>query len=407
MDICIAWRNLWRNPRRTVVILSAVTVAMWTLLMLTAFTRGFMQEMIDNSIENMTGHLQIHAPGYLNDPGIEHSMSIDENVTVMLDSKLPVGSHSSARVRVDAIASNSRHSFGITLIGAEWEQEKKVSFIGSAMLEGVILQPDDENGVVIGKALFERFDTKIGHKLILMAQDSSGEIASRAFRIRGVYDAELESTEKQFVFVNLHAAQYFLVLSHQLSEYSILLPDPNTTEIVREELKQWLSDDYEVHDWLELLPAIRAYIVMWDQMYYIWVFIIFIAMGFGLINTMLMAVYERIREFGLVRALGMRRRRIMKTVLYESVFVLLIGLFLGNFLGMITVWFFSVNGIDLTSFAASSEYLGISRQIFPVLTDSDLLKSNLLVMILGILVSFYPAVQAARFSPIEAIHHVG
>ena len=237
-----------------------------------------------------------------------------------------------------------------------------------------------------------------------MSQDSDNEIASRAFRIVGLFKAELEATEKQFVFITKSAAQEMLKLKTAISEISIILPERKDEYKVASSLKTVLPQDkYEVHTWQELIPFLRAYLKIYDGMAIIWYVIIFIAMAFGIVNTLLMAVFERIREFGLFKALGMKPWWIIREVLTESSFLLMIGMTIGNILNFLTVLALSNKGIDLSAFAAGTEYYGMSRVIYPIIHGKDVFMANMVVLILGLFISLYPAIKAARFTPIEAL----
>ena len=274
MDFQISWRNLWRNPRRTVAVLAAVTTGTWALLFMLSFGRGFMVGMIEKAIDTMTGHIQIHADGFLDQPDINHLMEQDwSRIDQVLNDVLPESSIWTYRIRMNTVISNARHSGGATMIGANWKTEKAMTFLRNTAVEFEEFDPEDPHGIVIGKALLEKFETEPGNKLILMARDSTGEVASRAFRIRGVFNAELESTEKLFVFVTLEAAREFLGLPNQLSEVSIRFPDEYATDqqvrSFASDLTDSLDDSLEVKDWLQLEPAISAYVEMSDQMNYI------------------------------------------------------------------------------------------------------------------------------------------
>jgi ABC-type lipoprotein release transport system permease subunit len=216
----------------------------------------------------------------------------------------------------------------------------------------------------------------------------------------------MEATEKGFVFVDLGAAQKMLKLGGGLSEICILLPDHRRTEKVAAALRAKLaSGEYEVHTWRELLPLVTAVLKLYDGFIFLWFVVVFIAMGFGIVNTTLMAVFERIREFGLLKALGMKPRWIVREVLTESFFLLVLGLIAGNCLGFLSVALLAGKGIDLSSMAAGVEFAGLSRIIFPVIQLKDVVTANLVVLGLGLLVSVYPAWKAARFIPVEALAH--
>ncbi len=405
MYLRLAWRNIWRNPRRTAVMLMAITIAVWSMIISSALFRGIMDQMVRNGVATLTGHVQVHQRGFRNDPAIENSMTDPKRVEDVLKTCLPEGSRWSARVRVHAIASNARHSEGVTLVGIDPERESGISFIGQSVSEGSYLRPDDEYGIIVGKALMDKLETRIGRKLILMSQGRDKEIASRAFRISGVFRAEMQATERQFVFETLPAAQGMLKLKEGLSEVCAVLPQRAMVDGAAGSLRAALPSDYEVHRWQDLLPMVMASLRLYESIIYIWYVIAFIAMGFGIVNTILMAVLERIREFGLLRALGMKPAAILQEVLSESFLLLVIGIALGNILGWLSVFALSFRGIDLSFMVAGLQAFGFPRVIFPVLLLPDAVVANLVVFILGLAVSAYPALKASRFTPVQALAH--
>jgi ABC-type lipoprotein release transport system permease subunit len=406
MYLQLGWRNIWRNPRRTVVILTAVVIGVWCMITLGALMRGMIDQMVRNGIATLTGHIQVHIRGYRDDPVIENSIVDPQSVEHALRGILPAGARWSSRVRVNAVASNARHSGGVVLVGIDPAPEADVSFIGDAIAQGQYLKAEDNNGVIIGNALAGEFETRLGRKLVVMSQGTDREIASRAFRITGIFRAELEATEKQFIFITIGAARQMLKLKKGISEVSILLPDHRKANDVAAALEETLpSETYEVHTWKDLLPILTAYLAISENFLYLWFLVIFIAMGFGIVNTTLMAVFERIREFGLLKALGMKPWWILKEVLTESCLLLILGMAIGNIFGLLTSLAFWGGGIDLSALAAGMEYFGAPRIIYPVISGKDLVMANAVVFILGLLVSCYPALKAARFTPVEALAH--
>jgi len=404
MYVQLAWRNIWRNPRRTGVIMTAIVIGVWSMIFLGALMRGIADQMVRNGIATLTGHIQVHHRGYREDPVIENSINDPEVVQEALHTILPPGALWTPRVRVNAIVSNARHAAGITLVGVDPRREAQVSFIGEALGEGRYLNADDPYGIVVGKALAEKFETKLERKLVLMSQDLDGEIASRAFRIVGMFRAEMEATEKQFAFVTMPAAQQMLKLGKGISEVSIILPSHQEVSQVSHDLRTALpATEYEVQTWEELLPLVTAVLKMYDAFVFLWFVVVFIAMAFGIVNTTLMAVFERMREFGLFKALGMQPWWVIKDVLIESCFLLVLGMVIGNSLGFASVFALSGNGIDLSSLAKGLEFAGMSRVIYPIVYTKDIVAANLVVFVLGLLVSLYPAARAAKFTPIEAM----
>lgn len=400
----LAWRNIWRNRKRTAILLVAVVIGIWSMIFLGALMRGIADQMVTNGIDTLTGHVAVQERGYHEDPAIENRIADPGPVRAVLEKNLPPGSRWTARVRVPAVAATARHSTGLTLVGIDPETEKTVSFLGKAMHSGRYLEEGDTGGILVGEALLERMETRIGHRLVLMSQDTGGEIASRSFTIAGTFRGEMESTEKSFVFVNGKAAREMLKMGEAVSEFSVILPREGETEKVAALLRRKLAGEpLDVLTWKERLPLVSAVLSLYDQFIFLWYVVVFVAMGFGLVNTILMAVFERMREFGLLKALGMRPRGIVGEVLMEALVILGIGAAAGNVLGILSVLALKTRGIDLSSVAAGSEYAGLGRAIFPSLAGTDLLLANGVVFVLGAVVSLYPAFRAARFTPVRAL----
>jgi len=405
MHFQLAWRNIWRNTKRTIIIMLAIIVGVWSMICLGSLLRGIINQMIQNGIATLTGHIQVHIKGYHNDPVVENNITDPEKISANLKTLLPADSRFCSRVRVNAVANNAEHTLSVTMVGIDPSHEAKVSFIGDAVKTGRYLKSNDKYGIIVGKAFAKKFETKLGRKVVLMSQNVNQKMISKAFKIIGIYTAEMSATEEQFVFINKRTAQEMLGLINGISEISIVLTQNENFHKIAEKIKKNLPEEYEVHTWKELLPIVTAYLTIYDGFIIMWYVVVFIAMAFGIINTTLMAILERVREFGLLKALGMKPRWIVKSVLYESFFIVIIGLFIGNIIGLFSVLVLSVTGIDFSAFAAGSEFMGISRVIYPDIAFKDIITANMLVFILGILVNLYPAYKAAKFQPVEALAH--
>lgn len=399
--LALGWRNLWRNRRRTLVILFAIALGTWSMVTMAAFMRGIIHQVVNDSIDNLTGHIQIHAPQYRNDPVIDHSMTppsaalkkvLDENKNITAWA---------ARVRVPAVIASERESSGVTLVGIDPNKEKTLSFIFKATKKGRYLKNVEDKGVIIGRKLAERLQTGAGKRIVLMSQDPKNEIADRGFRIVGIFDAKLESTEIAYVFVGRSVVQAMLGMEQNISEIGIRTKNREVVDTVTSMLRQ-ASAKLDIQPWNVLEPLLDARVTINNGFTIIWFVIVFIAMGFGLVNTLLMAVFERTREFGLFQALGMRPRYILGQVICEAFFLLLIGLALGNLLSLLTQYIWS-DGIDVSGLAKGAQMVGLSNVIPLKSQFDDVVVANTLIIGLGLLASFYPAWRAARYVPVEAI----
>lgn len=412
MDIPVAWRNIWRNPRRTAIILTAVVIGIASMVVLSAFSRGTMNGMVDNAINNLVGHIRIQDPEFRVDPSITRRIALPQQLISEIESLLPPGYRIARRIKVDGMLSTSREHIGVIIVGIVPEDEIGVSFIGNPVYHGRMIRADESNGLIVGEALLERIGARVGRKVVLMSQNYESENVSKAFRIRGTYRTELAQTEKIYVFVPLVALQKMLEVKEGVTEIAINVgQNVNHQSVHLNDLVSKLNEKiknsvYIVEDWHQMLPALSAYLDMFDGYMLIWFVVVFIAMGFGLVNTMLMAVYERMREFGLQRALGMRSGRIVAMVMTETLLLLTFGSFLANISALFLLKVLLRSGIDLSVFAKGTEMWGIDRIIMPMLSAWDVYAANGVVLVLGLLVGLYPALRAARFTPVETMRHL-
>ncbi len=400
----LGWRNLWRHPRRTFVILFAIILGVWFMIISAGMMIGIIEQQLRDTIYNLTGHVQIHHPEYRNDPAIEHSMKIpDQNLLKILNS--PAVKQWSSRVRLPAVVMSERGSRGVTLVGIDPIGEQGLSFIGEPVLAGKNLTSIDDRCIIIGRRMAEKLETGIGKRIVVMSQGKDGEIADRGFRIVGLFQTKLEATETAYVFTGLATTQKLLGLKEEISEISIMsLTRENLTPFVTK-LKA-ANPELETMTWKELEPLMVSALNVYDNFMFVWYLIIFAAMAFGLTNTMLMSVFERTREIGLFQALGMRPGFIVGQVMIETLILLLVGVLFGNLTGWFTTNIIFADGIDLSQYARGMEAFKMSSILEFKLELDDLITINSLVIVLGLLASLYPAVKAARYVPVEAITRI-
>ncbi|MGD2082445.1 MAG: ABC transporter permease [Chromatiales bacterium] len=399
----LAWRSVWRQRRRSLILLAAITLGVWAMIAMAALFRGWLEGQVTNEIDNLTGHVQIHAPGYRDDPALEHSMDPPAaGLLKVLDG--PQVTHWASRVRVPAVVSSERESAGVTLVGIRPARERGLSFIAEAVSEGRYLEGPGDDGLLLGRKLAERLETGLGKRVVIMSQGRGNTVADRGFRIVGIFDADVQTVETAFVFTGLTTAQRLLDIGDRVSEIALKAPRYDALGPLVESLRA-TAPGREVLPWPELEPLLKVMLKVTDGFMYIWYLVVFLAMSFGLINTLLMAVFERTREIGLLMALGMRPGAVLVQVLLESALLLVLGLVLGNGLTGLTLWALH-DGIDLSRFAEGLAMMGYSPVIYPALIPRDAIGANLLVILLGIAASLYPAWRAARTVPVEALARV-
>ncbi len=397
----LGWRNLWRHPRRTLIILFAITLGVWFMVISAAMMIGLIEQQLNDTIFNLTGHAQIHHPKFRDDPAVEHSMPLpNKKLLETLDGGEVT--QWSARVRLPAIVMSERESRGVTLVGIDPTREIGLSFIGNPVVEGRSLESIEDNGIVIGQRMAEKLETRIGKRIVIMLQDKTSEVADRGFRIVGLFKAELEATETAYVFTGLSTAQTLVGMANEISEISLVTRSREKLDPLVARLRK-ATPQFESLSWQELEPLVVTAMAVYENFIFIWYLIIFVAMAFGLTNTMLMAVFERTREIGLLQALGMRPRFIVGQVMLESLILLFLGVLLGNLIGWLTTDIILRDGVDLSAFARGTEQFKIGSTMYFIWRLEDLLTIDVLVIVLGLLASLYPAVKAARYVPVEAI----
>ena len=401
--LTLAWRNLWRHRGRTAAILFALALGVWSMVSLAALSRGSMEQQLVKAILNLTGHIQIHAPGYRDDPVVEHRLNRPDAALTAALSRPEVTAWA-MRVRVPAVVASERDSAGVTLVGIDPVRERGLSFIPDAVTEGRYLEADDEAGILLGRKLAERLETGVGRRVVVMSQDVNNSVADRGFRVVGIFDAEPQAAEESYVFVTLASARQMLKLGDNISEISLMTTDRDRLGGPLAALRA-AAPDLDVQPWTVVEPLLVLTEKVVNVILIVWYVIVFTAMSFGLVNTLLMAVFERTREFGLFQALGMPPRHILGQVLAESCILLAVALALGNLGGWLTVLALK-DGLDLSAFAKGFEMMGVSPIIYPALRAGDVTAANVLVTVLGLAASLYPAWRAARHVPVEAITRV-
>lgn len=399
----LAWRNLWRNRRRTLVILFAIVLGVWAMIVMSAFSRGIAMQIFNSAIDDMTGHIQIHAPSYLDDPVIDHTIDEDNAALVSALSNKKIESWT-FRIRVPAVIASEQESSGLVLLGINPSTEANMSFVKNDIALGRYFSDADDQGIIIGKKLAERLGTGLDKRVVIMTQDASNKIADRGFRIIGIFDADVNEMETGFAFIALNTARHLLQADNKISEIALRAKDVAATDSVVAELARALPA-LDVKAWHTLQPFVRIMLEVYDSMMIVWNLIVFLAMGFGIVNTLLMAVFERTREFGLFLALGLRPSFILFQIWLEALLLLFIGLIVGNAVSWLTV-VATGDGIDVSAFSRGMELAKMSNIIPFVIVQKDLIMSNLVVLILGMMAGFYPAWRATRLVPADAITRV-
>ena len=397
----LSWRYLWRNHRRTSIMLLAIGVGVWAMIFMTALMRGMVDQMIADGIDTLPGLVQVHDPAYRDDPSIENSIPPPESRLLEALNSPPVDAWT-GRVKVPAMISSERNTRGVMLLGVDPRGEIALGFDPESIVEGRFLEGPDDQGIVVGRKLLERLETDPGKRVVVMSQDPENNVADRGFRIVGVFEAKLSGTEERQIYAGLTTIQRLLNVGNQISEVAVTGGEYRNVTDLESQIRDAAGPGLEVLPWTELDRYLGMMLGVMDGFVLIWIIVIFLALSFGLANTLMMAIFERIREIGLMQALGMKPSAILYQVLLESIMLLALGLLLGNLLAFASIWPVR-DGIDLSVVAEGFEMMGVASTLYPALKIKDIVMANAVVIVLGILTSLLPAWRASQYRPVEAI----
>lgn len=394
----LAWRNLWRHRRRNALLLTAIAVGVAAAVLMNALIRGYQYDMVDTAVANLTGHVKVLAPGYLDDPSIARSFELAPAWRPDVPAAALAGW--TTRVRVPAVVMSERETRGVQLVGVDPSDEAHLSFIGDARIDGEGLAGADDGRILLGAELAAQLRTDVGRRVVVITQGADGLNREAGYRIAGLYDAEGTSLELAYAFTGRSRLQRLLD-THAVTELSVRLVKEDGPESLDAELARELPD-LDVRTWRDLEPMAAAMFSFADAAIFVWFVIVLIALGFGLVNSLVTAVMERVREFGMLRALGMRPAQIVVQVMVESTLVVLLGVTVGILAGAALVAYYGA-GIDLSRWAEGAALAGARSTLVPRLLPQDLVVVTAMAAAFGLLGSLYPAWRAVKIQPLDAL----
>lgn len=401
--ITIAWRNITRNRRRSVITCGAVGFGLGALIFILSFVEGAHRQMIENYTSLTTGHVQIHRTGFQQKNKLELNIPEAEKLLAMIKHSPDVVA-ATTRIKAVGLVSSAESSGGVMIVGVHPEEEKSVSTLHKRIRQGAFLSGESDEELVMGETLAKNLNVTIGDKLVLMSQALDGSIAAGAYRLKGVFDTGAEELDKGLVLITHKAAEEIFVMPAITSEIAVRTPSAQTTAAISKRIAKNLHDpSLEVLAWQTISPSFQQWIEFDNGFIWLIVVIVMIVVAIGILNTILMGVLERTREFGILLALGTRRGEITAIIGWESVFLGLIGSAWGLILGLTLTLIFSRVGIDLSFFTSALNSFYIDAVIYPQINTPATAICGGLVLLTSIAASIYPAWHAARLKPIEAI----
>lgn len=402
MILSVAWRNVWRNKTRSIIMITSIALG----LVVGVFYMAFMQGMVDARIESATkselAHIQIHAPHFLDNN--ETSLVINDAKQLTSEIQKTSGVKAvSYRLVAEPFVMAAHGTGGGRLVGVVPEMEKQVTDIAEHLIDGTYLEKSGRMPpVVIGEKLAKNLNLKVGSKINIQLVDLNGDLSSKGFRVGGIYKTSNTGFDEVYLFVNYDELQAQLGTATDVAhEIAILADGGDQADLLKPAIEK-LAAGQEVKTWKELSPEMSLLTDSMDQYMYVFILIILLGLCFGIINTMLMAVLERTKEIGMLMAIGMNKRRIFSMIILESVMLTLTGGIFGIGLGALVTKFFETTPINLSMFSEGLESYGYAALVYTSLKPEMLVIISILVIITGLLSAIYPARKALKLNPAEA-----
>jgi ABC-type lipoprotein release transport system permease subunit len=398
----MAWRNVWRNRRRTLVTIAAMSLALLVMILYAGLMEGYLRNMERSVLDLEVGDVQVFADGYRRNPSIYTRIENPEALLAPLDAH---GFPAAARLLAYGMAAAGESSAGVSFRGVDVERDARVSLVHEQVAHGSWLDSEDPKGVVLGRRLARMLGVKPGSELVVLTQGADGAMAYDLYTVRGVLRGIGDATDRTAVFMTAGAFRELLVVPDGVHQIIVRRPAevdlPSTADRVH-----GLARELDVKTWRQLLPTISSMLDSARGAMIAMFFIIYVAIGILILNAMLMAVFERIREFGVLKALGVGPFDVLRLILVESAIQTGIAILVGVSLAVPGIWYLSRTGIDLGKLGGVT-IMGIAWDpVWRAAVSVGIFTGPILVLVLIVAVAvFYPALKAALIHPVEAMHH--
>ncbi|WP_372792944.1 ABC transporter permease [Lutibacter sp.] len=405
MLLKLAWLNIWRNKRRTIITATSVFFAVLLAIIFRSLTDGIYDNMIHNVVSYSSGYLQIHQKGYWDEQSIDNTFEEDEQLYLKL-LKNPNVTHLMPRLQTFALASYADKTKGVLILGIDPAKEKAVNNLHEKITDGKYIETSDENAVVLGEGLASQLKLRVNDTLVLLGQGYHASSAAAKFKVKGLIKLGAIELNNNVVYIPINQSQYMHGAKNRLTSVSVMLDKTTNLESLKYSLQESINPDkYEVMTWKEMMPEMDQFIEADSTGHYIIIGVLYFIISFGLFGTLLMMIFERKHELGILIAIGMKKRLLAIILLLESILISLIGCFSGIIAGILVVKWFTIHPIHLTGeLKQVYEDYGIESIIYFSSQEKIFIIQTLIVLALSILLAFYPGYKVMKLKPIEAIN---
>jgi ABC-type lipoprotein release transport system permease subunit len=401
MLLALAWKNIWRNKKRSLIILTAIALGLWSGLFSVAISIGVWEATINTTIDRNLSHIQIHTKEFKDESLISNYIPDGNSIVDEINRDERV-KQVSGRVLIEGMASSTTSSGGVNIIGINPEQESQVTTIPTYITEGSFFETKKRNPIVVGHKLADKLGLKLGSKVVLTFQNVDTILTYAAFRIVGIFKTESSIFDQTNLFVRKSDIYPIMESEPIVSEIAIRLNSSDDLDSVYSKINQ-SHPALMVETWKQLAPELEFTYEMLILELEIFLGIILAALLFGITNTMLMSVMDRVREFGVLMAVGMKRIRVFMLIIFETFILSIFGGLIGMALGALTIWHLSDKGIDLSIFAEGLNAWGMPTQMYPVLPIYFYFVLVVMIIATAIIAAIYPSIKTIKLRPAEAI----
>jgi putative ABC transport system permease protein len=407
IDAKMAWRNIWRNTRRTILTIGAIGFASLLLVFMLSFQFGSYETMINTSVKIQTGHLQIQAREYQEKKNIRLVVPHPADISEILKT-IPAITAYTYRGRAFSLISSQERTYGIAVTGIDPEREADVSRLKSLIREGDFLTAADTEQALIRGLLAKKPRVRLGDELTVLGQGRDGSIAATVVRVKGIFSSGINEFDRAAIHIPLKTFQEVYAMQGAVHEVVVIADSLRSIAALKTRVEAGLAslnlkNPLTVFDWDELMPGLRQSIEMDLISGLIFYLLLVLVVAFSILNTFMMAIFERTREFGVLMAIGTTPGRLTKVLLIESMTMTFIGIGAGIVAGSLITLYFQVHGIDFSGASELLSQFGISGRMYPKLSWLSALSGPLAVLIITFLAALYPALKVRRLQPVEAM----
>ena len=398
--IKIGWRNIWRNKKRSVVVILSIILGLYGGLIIISLMTTLNHQRMDTAINTYLADIQIHNKNYSNEYSIIDTIPNVQDLEEILKNDSRVKAFSKRAV-INGMLSNSTGSYGVNVLGIHPDNEIKVTKVYSKMVEGEYFVSKRPNTMIVGKKLADKLNLKIRSKVVIAFQDTNGDITSLLYRIEGIFRSGNSMFDDYNVFVKNNSIFSNLPDLNGYHEIPILTTYNDITKSLKFDLQK-INDSIDVKSWDDIAVELAYANKMMSSFLYIFMLIVLSGLSFGIINTMLMAVLERKKEIGMLMSIGMTKIYIFLMICFETVFLSLVSIPFALLITYFTVDYFSVVGIDLSVVASGLENFGVGSMFYLKLPSEYYINLSMLVIFISFISSIFPAIRALKINPAEA-----